>query len=177
MDKRGCQKGHSMSRPVTPLVSTFARAVAVYQSLSLRRPSLSLPTPRPSLILSVCFSAFYDLFLLELKCDSHYRLCMHARHYVWSLHVLQAAPHVRFSPCHEFAAWLTTPFWFAAYFIVTEPTINTQWKNGQNNVVTWSKGLKDGISAFDIEMSRLSSDGLTLIAKNGAHASYISGIH
>jgi hypothetical protein len=30
----------------------------------------------------------------------------------------------------------------------------------------WQKGLLDGIVSFDVEMARLSTDGLTLVAKN-----------
>ncbi|KAF8901544.1 hypothetical protein CPB85DRAFT_1377308 [Mucidula mucida] len=52
----------------------------------------------------------------------------------------------------------------SAYFVVTEPTEDTQWQNGKANVITWDKGVLDGVSAFDLEMTRLSSDGLTYIA-------------
>jgi hypothetical protein len=54
----------------------------------------------------------------------------------------------------------------SAYFIITEPTKSTQWLNGAANLVTWSKGLQDGIDTFDIELARLGRDGLTFIARD-----------
>ncbi|KAJ7702465.1 hypothetical protein B0H17DRAFT_1044413 [Mycena rosella] len=54
----------------------------------------------------------------------------------------------------------------SAYFVVTSPKLNDQWANGDTRMVSWSKGALDGISSFDIEMSRMSTDGLTLVAKN-----------
>jgi len=54
----------------------------------------------------------------------------------------------------------------SSYFVITEPTRTTTWVNGAANVVTWSKGLFDGVDFVDIEMSRLNTDGLTLIARN-----------
>jgi hypothetical protein len=38
--------------------------------------------------------------------------------------------------------------------------------NNQANLVKWQKGLLDGIYGVDVEMAQLSTDGLTLIAKN-----------
>ncbi|KAJ6611792.1 hypothetical protein B0H10DRAFT_346422 [Mycena sp. CBHHK59/15] len=54
----------------------------------------------------------------------------------------------------------------SSYFVVTAPELNDQWANGETRMVSWSKGALDGITSFDIEMSQLSTDGLTLIAKN-----------
>ncbi|KAJ7470437.1 hypothetical protein FB451DRAFT_1091076 [Mycena latifolia] len=54
----------------------------------------------------------------------------------------------------------------SAYFVVTAPKLHDQWANGDVRMVSWSKGANDGISSFDIELSQLSTDGLTLIAKN-----------
>ncbi|KAJ7070340.1 hypothetical protein B0H15DRAFT_870657 [Mycena belliarum] len=54
----------------------------------------------------------------------------------------------------------------SAYFVVTAPKLHDQWANGDTRMVSWSKGALDGISSFDIEMSQLSTDGLTLVAKN-----------
>jgi hypothetical protein len=51
--------------------------------------------------------------------------------------------------------------------MVTAPKLNDQWANGEARMVSWTKGANDGVTSFDIEMSRLSTDGLTLIAKNG----------
>ncbi|KAI0083104.1 hypothetical protein BDY19DRAFT_910848 [Irpex rosettiformis] len=61
-------------------------------------------------------------------------------------------------------AWVL-PLAQANYFIVTAPTAGTQWANGAANLVTWTKGVGDGIFAVDIEMSRLSQDGITYVAK------------
>ncbi|KAF9456911.1 hypothetical protein BDZ94DRAFT_1314710 [Collybia nuda] len=54
----------------------------------------------------------------------------------------------------------------AAYFVITEPTRESQWTNGVANPVTWRKGVLDGIAGFDVEMARLSQDGLTFVARN-----------
>ncbi|CAL1698612.1 unnamed protein product [Somion occarium] len=53
-----------------------------------------------------------------------------------------------------------------SYFIVTSPTQGTQLQNGAANRITWIKGLLDDIDAFDVEMSRLSVDGLILVARD-----------
>lgn len=53
-------------------------------------------------------------------------------------------------------------------FFITQPTLGTQWVNGQSNVVTWKKGLLDDIPSFDVELARLSSDGLIYVAQSGA---------
>jgi hypothetical protein len=45
----------------------------------------------------------------------------------------------------------------------------TQWANGQPNLLTWQKGLLDGIRAFDVELTRLSTDGILYVATGGAH--------
>ncbi|KAK0200655.1 hypothetical protein DFS33DRAFT_1353974 [Desarmillaria ectypa] len=52
----------------------------------------------------------------------------------------------------------------SAYFFVTEPTEGGQWRNGEVNVISWEKGVLDGVDSFDVEMTRLSEDGLTYIA-------------
>ncbi|KAJ6513817.1 hypothetical protein C8R47DRAFT_1091960 [Mycena vitilis] len=65
--------------------------------------------------------------------------------------------------CLVLAAFVSSA---SAYFMVTAPKLNDQWANGDTRMVSWTKGAKDGITSFDIEMSRLSTDGLTLIAKN-----------
>lgn len=59
-----------------------------------------------------------------------------------------------------------------AYFLVEEPKASTQWKNGEAAPVKWDKGVLDGVDAFDLEMARLSSDGLTYIAMNGASTAH-----
>lgn len=51
--------------------------------------------------------------------------------------------------------------------MVTAPTTGTQWANGAANLVSWTKGVDDGIDGVDIEMSRLSVDGIIYVAKDG----------
>ena len=58
------------------------------------------------------------------------------------------------------------------YFVVTAPLKGGQWSNGAANQISWSKGLLDDVNSFDIEMSRMSVDGLTYIASYGAWLSH-----
>jgi hypothetical protein len=58
---------------------------------------------------------------------------------------------------------------FAAYFVVQQPQANMQWIDNGTNLIQWSKGLGDGITGFDIEMTSKSQDGLLLVAKNGEY--------
>ena len=57
---------------------------------------------------------------------------------------------------------------FSAYFIIESPGNNTQFVNNVTNAITWTKGV-DGIFGFDLEMTRMSVDGLFLIARNGQY--------
>jgi len=69
-------------------------------------------------------------------------------------------------------AWCLFPVANAnSYFVVTTPQQGTVWSNGIANNVAWTKGLLDGINVVDVEMSRLSVDGLTFIAKDVPAAS------
>ncbi|KII85901.1 hypothetical protein PLICRDRAFT_178208 [Plicaturopsis crispa FD-325 SS-3] len=54
----------------------------------------------------------------------------------------------------------------SAYFKITQPASNSTWVNGAVNPVSWTKGLLDGISSFDVELARLSQDGLIMVAKD-----------
>ncbi|TFK39640.1 hypothetical protein BDQ12DRAFT_682136 [Crucibulum laeve] len=54
----------------------------------------------------------------------------------------------------------------SAYFMITEPHRETQWVNGATNAINWKKGVLDGIAGFDVELARMSVDGLTLVARN-----------
>lgn len=47
------------------------------------------------------------------------------------------------------------------------PNTGTQWMNGIANPLRWSKGLLDGVNAMDVELARLSTDGLLKVALNG----------
>ncbi|KAL0568325.1 hypothetical protein V5O48_013658, partial [Marasmius crinis-equi] len=52
------------------------------------------------------------------------------------------------------------------YFIITQPSKDSHWQNGVANPLTWTKGVLDGINAFDLEFARLNKDGLMLVAQN-----------
>ncbi|KAH7882015.1 hypothetical protein F5I97DRAFT_386132 [Phlebopus sp. FC_14] len=54
----------------------------------------------------------------------------------------------------------------AQYFVVNQPSASSSWANGSPYPVSWTKGLLDGIDSFDIELVRLSQDGLLLVAKD-----------
>ncbi|KAI0052328.1 hypothetical protein FA95DRAFT_1592839 [Auriscalpium vulgare] len=63
-------------------------------------------------------------------------------------------------------AALILPLAAHAYFQVSSPAKGAQWANGQTYPVTWEKGLLDGVDTFDLELSRMSTDGLIFIAKD-----------
>jgi len=54
----------------------------------------------------------------------------------------------------------------ANYFNINNPSGSTQWSNSAANLVTWQKAVLDGVNMFDVEMARMSTDGLTLVARN-----------
>ncbi|TFY78459.1 hypothetical protein EWM64_g5555 [Hericium alpestre] len=91
-----------------------------------------------------------DLFLIPVKCSALARMYP------------VAVPHVsRFA----LAAVLFSPL-VAAYFQVNSPTAGTQWVNGETYPMSWTKGVLDGIDTFDIELSRMTHDGLQFVAKD-----------
>ncbi|KAH9990707.1 hypothetical protein BJV77DRAFT_947082, partial [Russula vinacea] len=51
-------------------------------------------------------------------------------------------------------------------FLVTYPTKGIEVSNGQTFPLTWTKGLLDGIDIFDLELTRMSTDGLILLARD-----------
>jgi hypothetical protein len=53
-------------------------------------------------------------------------------------------------------------------FQVTYPTKGAQLANGQTYPITWEKGLLDGVNFFDLELTRMNSNGLILIARDSA---------
>jgi len=53
-----------------------------------------------------------------------------------------------------------------SFFQITQPAVGTQWQNGAANLVTWDKAVGDGIHVMDVEMSRLSQDGLIFVARD-----------
>jgi len=55
----------------------------------------------------------------------------------------------------------------AGYFLIDEPGLKREWSNNAANLVSWQKGVLDGIHGFDVEMARMSTDGLMLVARNG----------
>ncbi|KAF8994642.1 hypothetical protein BDQ17DRAFT_1366550 [Cyathus striatus] len=64
------------------------------------------------------------------------------------------------------AAWFVGSV--SAYFNIDIPNTQTQWVQGGSNanLVSWTKGLLDDINSFDVELARMSVDGLTLVARN-----------
>ncbi|TFK16848.1 hypothetical protein FA15DRAFT_711353 [Coprinopsis marcescibilis] len=54
----------------------------------------------------------------------------------------------------------------SGYFLVTSPTTDSQWVNGQANLVSWDKELKDDLNGFDIKLLRLDGNGIILVARN-----------
>jgi hypothetical protein len=50
--------------------------------------------------------------------------------------------------------------------MVTAPTKGVQWGNNQTYPVSWVKGLLDGVNYIDLELTRMSVDGLILIARD-----------
>ena len=53
-------------------------------------------------------------------------------------------------------------------FQVTYPTKGAQLANGQTYPITWEKGLLDGVNFFDLELTRMNTNGLILIARDSA---------
>ncbi|EGN94810.1 hypothetical protein SERLA73DRAFT_187871 [Serpula lacrymans var. lacrymans S7.3] len=54
----------------------------------------------------------------------------------------------------------------SSYFIINQPGASSSWKNGSPYPVMWTKGLLDGVNSFDVEITRLSEDGLYYVARN-----------
>ncbi|KAI8996304.1 hypothetical protein BD414DRAFT_477470 [Trametes punicea] len=66
-----------------------------------------------------------------------------------------------------FFAWYLLPIAYAnSYFVISQPGKGAQWLNGAVNPITWTKGLLDGVHSVDIELARLSQDGLIFIARD-----------
>ncbi|TCD60767.1 hypothetical protein EIP91_009536 [Steccherinum ochraceum] len=62
-------------------------------------------------------------------------------------------------------AWCFLPAAHAyTYLVINDPALGGQWSNGAANHISWTKGLLDGVDTFDIEMSRMSVDGLIYVA-------------
>ncbi|KIJ41888.1 hypothetical protein M422DRAFT_31539 [Sphaerobolus stellatus SS14] len=56
----------------------------------------------------------------------------------------------------------------SVYFVVNTPSKGDKWVNDQVNYVTWTIGRNDQnpVSVFDLELVRLSAEGINYIAKN-----------
>ncbi|KAI0350556.1 hypothetical protein OH77DRAFT_1430894 [Trametes cingulata] len=66
-----------------------------------------------------------------------------------------------------FFAWYLLPLAYAnSYFVISQPSKGAQWANGAVNPVSWTKGLLDGVNSVDIELARLSQDGLIFVARD-----------
>ncbi|KAF8268482.1 hypothetical protein EI94DRAFT_1771571 [Lactarius quietus] len=50
--------------------------------------------------------------------------------------------------------------------MVTSPTKGAQWANNGTFPVSWVKGVLDGVDYIDLELTRVSTDGLILIARD-----------
>ncbi|THH28566.1 hypothetical protein EUX98_g5630 [Antrodiella citrinella] len=78
------------------------------------------------------------------------------------MHVLSVVPS---SVLSLLLAWCLIPAANAnMYLIINDPAQGAQWSNGAANHISWTKGLLDGVNSFDIELSRLSVDGLIYVA-------------
>jgi len=53
-----------------------------------------------------------------------------------------------------------------SYFIINQPTKGSKWVNGVTNYASWTQGVGQGIDVFDVELARLSTDGLLFVARN-----------
>jgi len=62
--------------------------------------------------------------------------------------------------------WVWQITYASAYFIIESPVNGTQLVNNVTSAISWTKGVDDGIFGFDLEMTRMSTDGLYLIARN-----------
>lgn len=51
--------------------------------------------------------------------------------------------------------------------MVNQPVTGVEWVNSQANLVSWTKGVDDGLDNFDLELARLSADGIIFVAQNG----------
>ncbi|KAI0712721.1 hypothetical protein C8T65DRAFT_646716 [Cerioporus squamosus] len=66
-----------------------------------------------------------------------------------------------------FFAWYLLPLTNASsYFVINTPSNGIQWSNNAINPITWTKGLLDGVTSVDVELARLSTDGLIFVAKD-----------
>ncbi|RPD68385.1 hypothetical protein L226DRAFT_540735 [Lentinus tigrinus ALCF2SS1-7] len=66
-----------------------------------------------------------------------------------------------------FLAWYLLPLTSAtSYFVINTPANGIQWSNNAINPITWTKGLLDGVTTVDVELARLSTDGLIFVAKD-----------
>ena len=66
-------------------------------------------------------------------------------------------------------------YFTAGYFLIDEPALKREWSNNAANLVSWQKGVLDGIYGFDVEMARMSTDGLMLVARNGKCSCSVPG--
>jgi len=64
------------------------------------------------------------------------------------------------------AVWVWQITHASAFFLVLNPANGTECPNNVPIGITWTKGANDGIMGFDLEMTRMSVDGLFLIARN-----------
>ncbi|KAL7278792.1 hypothetical protein PYCCODRAFT_1413813 [Trametes coccinea BRFM310] len=80
------------------------------------------------------------------------------------MHVLSYLPSGLLS---LFFAWYLLPLAYAnSYFVISQPAKGNVWANNAVNPISWTKGLLDGVNSLDIELARLSEDGLIFVARD-----------
>lgn len=57
--------------------------------------------------------------------------------------------------------------------MINQPAKGATWVNNAVNPISWTKGLLDGVTAVDIELARLSEDGLIFVARDGTSPSLL----
>ncbi|EIW56329.1 uncharacterized protein TRAVEDRAFT_65619 [Trametes versicolor FP-101664 SS1] len=77
-----------------------------------------------------------------------------------------------------FFAWYLLPLAHASsYFVINQPAKGATWVNNAVNPISWTKGLLDGVTAVDIELARLSEDGLIFVARDVPAAVSTGGVN
>jgi len=54
-----------------------------------------------------------------------------------------------------------------AYFVVNHPSSGEKWVNDQTNFLTWTIGATDALDVFDVQLTRMSTEGINYVARNG----------
>lgn len=54
----------------------------------------------------------------------------------------------------------------SSYFNILSPDSSSVWSSDALNVITWQTSPNEGIDFFDLELTRLNTDGILFVAKN-----------